>query len=275
MPEPVDMDVATLQQAVAMVHRYTGVTMTEGKQSMLQARLRTRMRHLALGSYAEYLGRLSEDPVERSRFIDVVTTHQTSFFRTPRIWQSLREQFLPAWHADHAGQCLRMWSAATSTGEEACSLSMTCEEFRRSQPSADYEIFGSDVSEEVLRQAEAGVYEGSSVSAFRRAQPELFERYNAAGSTERFALPPAQRRRMRFAPANLMEAPPRQSPFDLVLLRNVLIYFTPEDITGIVRRVAQVLRPGGWLIIGESESLNGLALPFEFVQPQIYRREPG
>ncbi len=271
MPELMDMDGATLQQAMALVHRYTGVTMAEGKKTMLQARLRTRMRRLQLGSYADYLGRLAEDATERSHFIDVVTTHQTSFFRTPRIWHYLREHFLPDWAAAHPGQTLRAWSAAASTGEEACSLAISCEEFRRARPGFEYEIFGSDISEEVLRQARAGVYEGSSVAPFRQALPALFERYNESGNPERFALPAALRRRMRFEAGNLMEAPPRQPPFDLVLLRNVLIYFTPDDITGIVRRVAGALRPGGQLIIGESESLSGQDLPFGFVQPQVYR----
>ncbi|HWH75359.1 MAG TPA: protein-glutamate O-methyltransferase CheR [Methylibium sp.] len=271
MPELVDMDGATLQQAMALVHRYTGVTIAEGKKTMLQARLRTRMRRLQLASYADYLDRLDEDTAERSHFIDVVTTHQTSFFRTPRIWHYLREHFLPAWADAHPGQTLRAWSAAASTGEEACSLAISCEEFRRTRPGFEYEIFGSDISEEVLRQARAGVYEGTSVAPFRQTLPVLFERYNESGSPERFALPAALRRRMRFETGNLMQAPPRQPPFDLVLLRNVLIYFTPEDLAGIVRRVAGVLRPGGQLIIGESESLSGQDLPFDFIQPQVYR----
>jgi chemotaxis protein methyltransferase CheR len=112
MPEFEDMDAATLRDVLRVVREHTGIDMVEAKKTMLQARLRPRMRSLQLGSYAEYLRRLRDDPSEQQRFIDVVTTHQTSFFRTPKVWQYVREQFLPDWAERHPGRSLRVWSAA-------------------------------------------------------------------------------------------------------------------------------------------------------------------
>jgi chemotaxis protein methyltransferase CheR len=112
MSEFPDMDAATLRQALDLVRRHTGVTMVPAKQSMLQTRLRQRMRALKLDSYEAYLKRVQEDESEWQSFIDAVTTHHTSFFRTPRIWRYLREEFMPGWLERHPGGALRVWSAA-------------------------------------------------------------------------------------------------------------------------------------------------------------------
>lgn len=112
MSEFPDMDAATLRQALDLVRRHTGVTMVPAKQSMLQTRLRQRMRALKLDSYEAYLKRVQEDESEWQSFIDAVTTHHTSFFRTPRIWRYLREEFMPGWLERHPRGALRVWSAA-------------------------------------------------------------------------------------------------------------------------------------------------------------------
>ena len=275
MPEFEDMDAATLRDVLMLVREHTGIDMVEAKRTMLQARLRPRMRSLKLGSYAAYVRRLKDDPGEQQRFIDVVTTHQTSFFRTPKVWQHVREQFLPAWAARHPGRPLRVWSAAVSTGEEACTIAICCEELRRQQPAFDYEIVGTDISTDVVAQAQAGRYEGSAVEAFQAADPQLFERYNAAGTSTQFMLPAAVRGRMTFSAHNLLLPPPWQSAFDVVFLRNVLIYFNTADSLRIVRHIAPALREKGVLVIGESESLASADVPFQFVRPQVYERTGG
>lgn len=267
------MDAATLQRAFKLVYQYTGITLAENKKTMLQSRMRQRMRPLGLHAYSDYLDRLEADPAERQPFINVVTTHQTTFFRTPKVWQYFREQFLPSYMQHHGQDTLRLWSAAASTGEEACSMAMCCEEFKRQHPRFHYDILATDISTEVLAQAQQGEYAGVSVAQLRQQHPELFARYNDSGSTESFALPKALRQRIRFEPCNLM-APHTawKEHFDVVFLRNVLIYFSPEDAKRLVHRLAPTLRQTGQLIIGESESLTGQDVPFHFVQPQVYRR---
>jgi chemotaxis protein methyltransferase CheR len=269
-----EMDAGTLTQVINLVREHTGITLSEGKRSMLQGRLRKRMRELGLHSYADYLQRLYADDAERQPFVDVVTTHQTSFFRTPRVWAHLRDVFLPQWRPDRAGAPLRIWSAAASTGEEACTAALCCEEWARQQP-ADapftYEILGTDISTEVLDHAREGLYAGASAAGLRALHPDLYTRYNGAKLGECFQLPERVRARISFAPHNLMLPPLWKHRFDVVLLRNVLIYFRDEDITGIVRRIAPAMRPQSLLIIGESESLSAHDVPFDFLQPQVYR----
>jgi chemotaxis protein methyltransferase CheR len=154
-------------------------------------------------------------------------------------------------------------------------MAICCEEMRRQKPDFSYEIVGTDISTEVLAQAQVGRYGGSAVAAFRAADPLLFERYNAEGSAERFMLPAPVRSRMAFSPHNLLAKSPWQEQFDVVFLRNVLIYFNAEDTLRIVRNIAPALRARGVLVIGESESLTSVDVPFQFVQPQVYERTSG
>ena len=272
MPEFGGMDEATLQRLLGLVREHTGVHMVDAKKTMLQARLRPRMRGLAIASYAGYVEYLERHGDERAHFIDAVTMHQTAFFRTPKVWQYFSGVFLPGWIGQGAGRPLRIWSAAASTGEEACTIAICCEEARRRHPGFAYEILGTDISTGVLAQARAGRYEGSSVAGFRASHPDLFERHDAARQPGHFMLEPPVRQRMAFEPHNLLAPGPWRDHFDIVFLRNVLIYFTAEDIRAVVRHLAPALRARGTLVIGESESLTSLDVPFQFVQPQIYER---
>ena len=272
MPEFEDMDAPTLRRALALVREHTGITMSETKKAMLQTRLRPRMRLLKVRSYDQYLRRVRKGDGERQLFIDAVTTHQTGFFRTPRLWQYVRDVFLPAWAERHAGRPLRVWSAAAATGEEACTIAICCEELRSRRPDFRYEIVGTDIGATVLEQARRGEYRGSSAAAFQASQPALFERYNASGSTESFMLAAPVRERIVYKLHNLLEASPWRDTFDLVLLRNMLIYFRPDDILTVLHRVVPALREKGLLIVGESESLTALNVPLQFVRPQVYQR---
>lgn len=269
-----------LERAIAAVYRLTGVAMAPEKRSMLQGRLRSRMKVLQIESFAEYLDRVERFDDERRCFVDVVTTHQTQFFRTPRVWQYLADTFVPGWQRTCGPQdTLRAWSAAASTGEEAYSLAMLFEEHRQPRERQglpfDYRILATDISAGVLQTAVRGEYAGTSALQFQAAWPERHRRFNADPTGLGFHAAPQLRQRLRFEPCNLLgPAWPDAGEFDLVLLRNVLIYFKAGDARDLLVRVARRMRPGATLVIGESESLNGLDLPLRFVEPQIYRLPP-
>lgn len=265
-----DMDAVTLRRVLHLVREHTGIAMVDGKKTMLQARLRPRIRSLKLASYAEYVQVLSDDESEQQPFIDAVTTHHTTFFRTPKVWQYFRDVFLPRWIERNRDRIFRAWSAAASTGEEACSIAICCEELRRQQPGFNYEILATDISTDVLAQARLGQYSGSSVDAFRASDPLFFTRYNVAPSADQFELSAPLRSRITFSPHNLLASSPLKEHFDVVFLRNVLIYFSADDTRRIVHNIAPALRERGGLIIGESESLTSVDVPFLFVQPQVY-----
>ncbi|MBU6260679.1 MAG: protein-glutamate O-methyltransferase CheR [Burkholderiales bacterium] len=272
MPEFGDMDGATLRRVLQLVREHTGISMNASKRTMLQARLRPRLRRLGLAGWSEYLQRLGADDAELQPFIDAVTTHQTAFFRTPRVWRYLREVLLPAWAARAPPRPLRVWSAAASTGEEACTMAICCEELRRAHADLDYEIVASDIGVAALAHARRGLYEGPGVAAFRDAEPELFERHNALRASDRFELAAPLRRRIEYRRHNLLDDGPWRDHFDLVLLRNVLIYFNADATRRIVQRSAAALREQGVLVIGEAESLSSMDVPLRFLQPQIYAR---
>ena len=273
MPDVEDMDAATLRRALGLVQQHTGIAMPEGKQGLLQTRLRRRMRALGIDSYRQYVQHVADEAAEVPAFVDVVTTHQTSFFRTPSLWQFFRDTALPDWVAAHPGTGLRVWSAAASTGEEACTIAMCCDDFRRSvDPGFRWSVQCSDISAAAIELARRGCYGGTTASQFRSERPELFERYNASGSPDSFALPPDLRAALRHDTHNLLQPSPWPDPFDVVFLRNVLIYFAGDELRRIVSAVLAALRPGGLLVVGEAESLTALQAPLGFVRPQVYRR---
>ena len=269
------MDVGTLHRVLELVQQHTGIAMPVCKQGLLQTRLRRRMRDLGIGSYKHYVQHLTDDRAEVPAFVDAVTTHQTAFFRTPALWHYVRETALPEWVAAHRGGELRIWSAAASTGEEACTIAMCCDEVRHSlEPGLRWTIQCTDISAAAIEQARRGCYGGSTASQFLSARPEIFERYNTSGTHAVFALPPALRATLRHDTHNLLQACPWPGQFDIVFLRNVLIYFAGEDLRRIVSQVLTALRPQGLLVVGEAESLTSLQAPLEFVRPQVYRRLP-
>jgi chemotaxis protein methyltransferase CheR len=264
---------AALQALIGLVHRHTGIAMTERKSVLLQGRLRPRLKALALTSYEAYFRLVETRRDEVQAFINMVTTNDTAFFRTPHIWDYFSTRFLPQWMAAHPGGTLRVWSAAAASGEEAYSLAMRCEEFSRSQPQFRYQILATDISTAVLETGRAGVYVGRSVERMMTTWPALFERY-FSGDARSASVLPLLKTHVRFVEHNLLTQLQPPEKFDLVFLRNVLIYFEPD----IQKKVVDLLRPAmqddARLILGESESLGWLQTCYRNDLPQIYHIVP-
>lgn len=262
---------ASVQRALfEQVKRHTGIAMNERKWTMLKGRLRRRVMALGLPDYRDYLQVLDTSVEEVRDFIDLVTTNETSFFRTPRIWEYLSEAFLPYWHSQETGAPLRVWSAAASSGEEAWSTAMLCEEFRARQPSFRYAIVGTDISDGILATARAGRYQGRSLEGLRLHHPALAQKYLRSDG-ECASVTDALRANVTFRQHNLYGLPRDLGLFDLVLLRNVLIYFDQDGQQAVLANVRRAMRPDAVLIVGESESLSRMATDFTFEQPLIYR----
>lgn len=268
----VTVDPAIQAALFARVRRHTGIAMAERKWTLLQGRLRRRLQALSLSSYGDYLAVLDSSNDEVGRFIDLVTTNETSFFRTPRIWDYLWHGFLPAWHAAHPGNVLQVWSAAASTGEEAYSLAMLCEEFREKHPDFRYRILGTDIAGGVLETGRAGHYLGRNIDGLRKARPAMLEKY-FLGVDEVYTASPTLRAAVNFRPHNLYQRLEEPTRFDLVLLRNVLIYFDESGQETVLENVRQSMSPRAVLLVGESESLNRLRTGFAYQQPLIYRND--
>ena len=270
--EVVELNDDQVQPLLDTLRGFTGITIPVRKKTMVLFRLRKRFTELHHPTITEYLTTLRKDKREQQIFINLLTTNETSFFRTSRIWEFFQQEWLPAFHVPGASRQLRAWSAAASTGEEACSIAMSCIQFQLQHPSFRFQILATDVDTSVLATAESGIFRDSTVNRLKESQPVLFKRHFTPCESGFYEVDQSVRRSIRFAPHNLMHSPRAFMPQDVVFLRNVLIYFREEEQNTIINGIAEFMLPGSILILGESESLSSIAAPLEFVQPQIYRR---
>lgn len=278
--EPMQAGVSGLMQDVVMSeqefnrfrrlgYELLGIDFSPHKQSLLCGRLAKRLRALGLGSYSHYLDWVQRpaNRDEMERMIDLLTTHETYFFREPAHFNFLAEQLLPEWPVTRP---LRVWSAASSTGEEAYSLAMVLMD--KLGESCPWQIFASDISREVLTKARSGVY---SMERINGVSPDYLRRFclRGVGASEGYLrIDVALRQRVEFAVVNLNESLTALPEFDIIFLRNVLIYFDVDTKKRIVDRIVGQLRPGGWLFIGHSESLHGMHGGVQLQRPTVYRR---
>ncbi|CUH80744.1 CheR family methyltransferase [Tropicibacter naphthalenivorans] len=259
----------------AIIYDQTGISIGAERQSMLMSRLNKRLRALDLATYKEYISRVQSDPVERQELTNRVTTNETYFYRTPRIWQYFRDEVVPNFAVNGPNRPLRVWSAASSSGEEAHTAGVLLEDMRLQTPRFDYAILGTDISSRVLEMATEGHYVGRPVARFKEAEPELFARHMVGDDTNGWKVKPQIKTRIRFQQHNLLGQLMNAGQFDVVFLRNVLIYFNAKNQERILRNIHKVMHPDGILFIGESESLKHISTEFEQVAPIIYKPRTG
>ncbi|MFT3905948.1 MAG: protein-glutamate O-methyltransferase CheR [Steroidobacteraceae bacterium] len=250
------------------IYDAAGISLSESKKAMVAGRLAKRLRQCGLSSYAQYL-RLLQQPEatqELQTAIDLLTTNETYFFREPKHFEFLRQQLraLPP-----GQQPLRVWSAASSSGEEAYSIAMLLEDLLPTRP---WEVVGSDISTRVLEKARRGHY---ALTRTDKIPPDYLKRFCLKGEGQHagtMLVERSLRNKVRFVQVNLNESLPHLGQFDVVFLRNVLIYFDAATKRQVVERVVGTLRPGGWLLIGHSESLAGITDVVANHGPSIFRK---
>lgn len=260
-----DADFAAIREFVL---RRAGINLSEGKRALVTGRLDRRLREIGCPSYAEYLERIGSGELvpgsEAQVALDLLTTNETYFFREQKHFDFLRDRVLPEAH-----QPLRIWSAACSSGEEPYSIAMLlADELGRSP----WSVFASDVSSRVLARARLGQY---PMERADRIPQHLLRAYCLRGIGSKqgwFAVAKQLRERIEFRAVNLIERLPEIGPFDVVFLRNVMIYFDQETKRGVCKRLLARIRSGGYLFVGHSESLHGMCEELQPVSPSIYRR---
>ncbi len=272
--DQVEMTDSCFHEYIILIHRLTGITIQANRKSMIQGRVRKRIRTLGLAGYSEYLDHVKSTQSENRTFIDLVTTNETYFYRTPRIWECLSKTFLAEWHAQNPKQVFRAWSAASSSGEEAYTLGVICQQFKATHPSFQFQIVGSDISQEMVGVCEKGLYRGRAVETFRQTQADLFQKFMHPVGDD-FQVIPEIKSKITFHLHNLFEKPKASEKFDLILLRNVLIYFTSADQEKVLRNIRPLLKDEGLLMIGESESLAHIQTDFDYKAPLVYALKPG
>jgi chemotaxis protein methyltransferase CheR len=235
------------------------------------------VRDLGLADLHDYCRYIFEEGGLASEFvqlIDAVTTNKTDFFREPMHFQFLTEVLLPEAVRDHGHSGVRIWSAACSIGAEPYTIAMVLDDYARRVRHFRYEVVATDISTDVLRTAIEGVYDMEMTEPI---PPELRDRYlmRARDPDRRQArIVPELRSAVRFGRLNLMDQKyPVPTDMDAIFCRNILIYFDRATQLKVLERLSRHLRPGGYLILGHSETLTGMALPLRSVGPTIFRND--
>lgn len=272
MPErDIELNKGSFDKLRAVIHKNTGITIADNRQGLLESRLRGRLREIDEVSYSSYLDRLGADAAEMQELINRVTTNETYCYRTPRIWDFFRDEFLTDFCKRGVPRAMRAWSAAASSGEEAHTIGLICEQKRQLNAGFDYAVLGTDISSRVIQKAQTGLYSGKSIARLKKEQPALVESYMIGDEASGMQVRPEIKQRLKFKLHNLVRPLPGPQMFDIVFLRNVLIYFSTEEQERILWNVSRKMQPDAVLIIGESESLTRLDTPFEQTAPLIYR----
>lgn len=256
------------RQFQALLYEIAGIALTPAKQALVSGRLARRLKHYGLCSYGEYFRLLSQqdDKQELQVAIDLLTTNETYFFREPKHFDFLRDTILPGLTG---ARPVRVWSAACSSGEEVYSIAMVMADRLGDRP---WEVIGSDISMQMLTRARAAHY---PIERAEHIPHEYLTRYCLKGvgsQTGTFLIDRALRGRVRIEQINLNAALPRLGEFDVIFLRNVMIYFDLKTKQQVVRRILPLLRRGGYFFVSHSESLNGVVDSLKPVTPSVYRK---
>lgn len=261
----------TMERFRALVYDMSGINLGDKKEALISARIGKRMRALNLETSEDYLHYVesSGDEAELVQLIDAISTNVTSFFREADHFQFLAE-VCEKWRA--AGQRrFRVWSAASSSGEEPYSIAMTMLDTLGSE--CDVRILATDISTKVLALARAGVYAPQRVASCERATVLRHFQKEVNGAVQ-YSVRSDVRRLCIFKQLNLAQPPfPMRGPLDVVFCRNVMIYFDAQVRLALLREIHRLLKPGGYLCVGHAESLTGLDHNFKTVRPSICRKE--
>jgi len=255
-------------QCQNLIYNIAGISLSPAKKPLVSGRLAKRLRERQLANYGDYFKLLSSghEPDEIQMAVDLLTTNETYFFRESKHFDFLRQNIL----AHHKkGQPFRVWSAASSSGQEAYTAAMVLADCLGEHP---WEVVASDISTRVLERARTGHY---PLDQARHIPKNYLNKYclKGVGAKEgTFLVERGLRSRVNFMQVNLNSALPKLGEFDLVFLRNVMIYFDEKTKRQVVRRIIGQLKSGGHLFIGHSESLNGIVEELKPLVPSVYRK---
>jgi chemotaxis protein methyltransferase CheR len=254
------------------VYEHSGINLGAEKRTLVAVRVTKRLRALKLPDfdiYCRYL-RSSKGKQEMPLLVEAVSTNHTYFFRETRHFDFLRDVIAPQWKAHGIG-CVRVWSAAASSGEEPYTAAIVLAEALGFE--ADWRIVATDISARMLELGRGGIY---SEDRLTHVPAEIRGRYFQRGvgaSDGRFRVKEEIRRRVEFAQLNLLQLKyPFTTEFDVILCRNVMIYFDREAQQTLIQKIFPHLLSGGHLMVGHSETLNGLRHPLTVVEPAVYKK---
>lgn len=252
-----------------LVRKVSGINLPDIKRNLVTSRLAKRLRYYDTNSYERYYKIVIEDSAELQMMIDIITTNETSFFREPHHFDFMKTTILPSFRESK----FRTWSAAASIGAEAYSLAMVLSEALLPKHIV-WEVVGTDINSEVIEKAKSGLFPMEHAKTINQ---KYLKNYCLQGINKYegfFLIDDNIKNNCKFSNANLMTPPFSQlGQFDVVFLRNMLIYFDAENKKIIVENVIKALKKGGYLFIGHSETLNQITTQVRQIAPTIYIKD--
>lgn len=243
-----------------------GIVLGDNKQYLVSSRLNRLLEQRGIRDLGDLMRHMQQQPHSglREIVVDAMTTNETLWFRDVYPFDILKNRLIPEFVSNQPGQRLRIWSAACSSGQEPYSLSMAIDEYERANPGqlrGGGQIVASEISPSMLTAARTAQYDSLAIA--RGLSQERLTRYFDELAPGRWSVKMPVRSRVEFRQLNLLDSYSILGKFDIVFCRNVLIYFSAEVKKDILRRIHATLKPGGYLMLGASEALNGL--------PELYR----
>ncbi|MFA6189845.1 MAG: CheR family methyltransferase [Sulfuricurvum sp.] len=252
-----------------LVKTHSGIHLNESKKQLVVGRLSKRLRQLQLNDYETYYEECISSPEELQTMINTITTNETSFFREAHHFDFMSQTILPA----VKNSSFRVWSAASSIGAEGYSIAMELDTALTSK-GIEWEVIGTDINTEVVEQGAKGLY---PIRFAEQINGSYLKRYCLKGSGSHegeFLIDDYLRSKVNFLCANLMAPIPSDlGRFDVIFLRNMLIYFDNDSKKKILQNVLKVLKPDGYLFIGHAETIGHINSTVRQIRPTIYKNE--
>lgn len=258
------------EHVVDLINRLSGISLSERKTDMVYSRLARRIRKLNARDFDNYLEIVESSDEEKVNFINALTTNLTHFFRESHHFDYLRSQFIPELFRQKKSR-IRFWSAGCSTGEEPYTLAMVWKEIEN-KPNVDFKILATDLDTNVLEKCRQGIYIEDKLRPVEKKYLKWFKQTQKCRQDE-WQINPKLQEYIFFKQLNLMNEWPMKGPLDLIICRNVLIYFDKPTQQSLVRRFNQLLGENGCLILGHSENLSAEKELFSAIGRTIYRKQ--
>ena len=269
-----DLTKAEFQRFHDLIYEIAGIHYPSEKLELLSNRIRKRIRALGENSYDSYLMRigLTTGKQELQAFLDSITTNETYFFRCQRHWDYFKQWLIERKKdGDLQSQGLRIWSAAASNGSEACTMMIVLHQvFGDGFGGMPVEVLGTDLSTEILAEAKQAVFRPYALA---QTPPAVVAQYfTKSRDKDEYTFNRDLLGHIKFRQHNLMNRLSHPGLFDAVFIRNVMIYFDQTSRERVLGHAFDVMRPGGLMIVGESESLLSVKHEFEYLKPSIFQK---
>jgi chemotaxis protein methyltransferase CheR len=276
----VELTDATFNELRTVIYNLCGIYYTDSKKYLLESRIAKRLEINKLESFEQYIDFIqrASNRIELESLFEVITINETYFFRAPHQFEALEDILIPEIIEQKkkiGNNTFKLWSAASSTGEEAYSLSLMLEErWRRKYPGINFQIYASDINNAVIENAKKGIFKQYAV---RNIPPDMLNRYFKEQSGL-YALDDRVKRNVKFMNINLYDNYQMRmmTGFDIIFCANVLIYFDLDAKQTVVSQLYNALNNNSYLFIGYSESLHGVSKAFKLIhlpKAMVYKKE--